>query len=59
MMRERAHAIGARMHVRSQVGQGTRVVILWKGTARASKETSAVHVEHRSQGRPTGEGNRR
>jgi two-component system nitrate/nitrite sensor histidine kinase NarX len=44
IMRERAQAIGAAMRVVSQVGQGTRVVIHWKGTESVPEVPSAVHV---------------
>jgi signal transduction histidine kinase len=47
MMRERAQAVGASVRIESHAGQGTRVVIHWRGTARAPQEPSAAHVQQR------------
>lgn len=41
MMRERAQAIGATVYVRSQVGLGTRVVVVW----RSGQKAAATHQE--------------
>jgi two-component system nitrate/nitrite sensor histidine kinase NarX len=49
MMRERAQGIGASVHIRSEVGRGTRVVIHWMGTGKGPGEASAVAVQPRSQ----------
>ncbi|HEV2461393.1 MAG TPA: PAS domain S-box protein, partial [Ktedonobacterales bacterium] len=41
MMRERAQAIGATVHLRSQVGQGTQLVVRWQG----KRGVAATHRE--------------
>jgi signal transduction histidine kinase len=35
IMRERAHAVGATVQVRSQPGQGTQIVVVWRGKRQA------------------------
>jgi signal transduction histidine kinase len=46
MMRERAEAVGATLRIQSQVGQGTGIVLTWRGTRQAAAE----HARGRREG---------
>ncbi|HEV2459206.1 MAG TPA: PAS domain S-box protein [Ktedonobacterales bacterium] len=47
LMRERAHAIGATLHIRSRVGQGTRIVAAWSVDAQREDATASSEKAQR------------